>query len=107
LPRREHVVGRELRRAVAQVAVVVDDQRSAEGVTQISSGRSSVAVHRWLIEPRSNVASHDGIAELCRIAEGFTGTAQQFCERVLVELAPEGARDDICVVAAKLIAQPR
>jgi hypothetical protein len=72
LPRREHVVGRELRRAVAQVAVVVDDQRSAEGVTQISSGRSSVAVHRWLIEPRSNVASHDGIAELpnCRGLHG-------------------------------------
>jgi len=62
-----------------------------------------VAVH---VEPLER-AGRDGVAQLCRVVEGFSGTAQQLCERVLGELAPEGARDDICVVAATLVAEPR
>ena len=77
--------------------------RRYQGVTQISSGGHLLLYTDGLIEPLER-AGQDGIAELCRIAERFTGTAQQLCGRVLVELAPEGARDVICVVAATQIA---
>lgn len=77
-----------------------------EDVTHIGSGGHILMYTDGLIEPLER-AGRDGIAQLCRVAQGFTGTAQQLCERVLGELAPEGARDDICVFSATLIAQPR
>jgi serine phosphatase RsbU (regulator of sigma subunit) len=80
--------------------------RRDQDVTQIRSGGHFLLYTDGLIEPLER-AGHDGVAQLCRVVEGFTGTAQQLCERVLGELAPEGARDDICVVAATLVAQPR
>lgn len=59
-----------------------------------------------LIEPLER-AGEDGIAHLCRVVEGFTGAAQELCDHVIGELAPEGTSDDICIVAATLTAQPR
>jgi serine phosphatase RsbU (regulator of sigma subunit) len=80
--------------------------RRDQGVAQISSGGHLLLYTDGLLEPLER-AGRDGITQLCRITEGFTGTAQQLCERVLAELAPDGARDDICIVAATLTAQPR
>jgi serine phosphatase RsbU (regulator of sigma subunit) len=80
--------------------------RRDQDAMQIRSGGHLLLYTDGLIEPLER-AGHDGVAQLCRVVEGFTGTAQQLCERVLGELAPEGARDDVCVVAATLIAQPR
>jgi serine phosphatase RsbU (regulator of sigma subunit) len=80
--------------------------RRDQDVTQIRSGGHFLLYTDGLIEPLER-AGRDGVAQLCRVVEGFSGTAQQLCERVLGELAPEGARDDICVVAATLVAQPR
>jgi hypothetical protein len=54
-----------------------------------------------LIEPLERT-ERDGVAELCAIADGFTGTADELCDFVLAEMAPDGANDDICVVAARL-----
>jgi serine phosphatase RsbU (regulator of sigma subunit) len=80
--------------------------RRDQGVAQISSGGHLLLYTDGLLEPLER-AGRDGITELCRVTEGFTGTAQQLCERVLDEFAPEGAGDDICVVAATLTARPR
>jgi hypothetical protein len=41
------------------------------------------------------------------VVEGFTGTAQELCDHVIGELAPEGTSDDVCVLAATVTAQPR
>jgi hypothetical protein len=77
LPPREILPGTRVSRRVGapRCCHLRPDFARRRDTDQFSSGRSSVAVHRWLIEPRSNVASHNGIAELCRIAEGFTAEA--------------------------------
>jgi serine phosphatase RsbU (regulator of sigma subunit) len=80
--------------------------RRDQDATQMSSGGHVLLYTDGLIEPLER-AGGDGIAELCRVVGGFTGTAQQLCEHVLSELTPQGAGDDICVVAATLTAQPR
>jgi hypothetical protein len=80
--------------------------RRGQEVARIELGGHVLLYTDGLIEPLER-AGRDGIAELCGLVEGFTGTAQDLCERVLGELAPDGAGDDICVVAATLIAQPR
>ena len=79
--------------------------RRHEDVTQISSGGHFLLYTDGLIEPLER-AGQDGIAHLCRVAEGFAGTAQELCDHVIGELAPEGTSDDICVLAATLTAQP-
>jgi serine phosphatase RsbU (regulator of sigma subunit) len=80
--------------------------RREEDVTHIGSGGHFLLYTDGLIEPLER-AGNDGIAHLCRVVGGFTGTAQQLCEHVIGELAPEGAGDDICVLAATLTAPPR
>jgi serine phosphatase RsbU (regulator of sigma subunit) len=80
--------------------------RRDQAVTSISSGGHFLLYTDGLIEPLERTGQ-DGIAYLCRVVEGFRGTAQELCEHVLAELAPAGARDDICIVAATLTAQPR
>jgi serine phosphatase RsbU (regulator of sigma subunit) len=45
-------------------------------------------------------AGDDGVARLQKVTEGFAGTADELCEHVLGKLAPDGGRDDICIIAA-------
>jgi phosphoserine phosphatase RsbU/P len=80
--------------------------RRHEDVTQIRAGGHFLLYTDGLIEPLER-AGQDGIAHLRRVVEGFTGTAQELCDHVIDELAPEGTSDDICVLAATLTAQPR
>jgi len=80
--------------------------RRDQAVTEIRSGGHFLLYTDGLIEPLER-AGEDGIAHLCRVVEGFSGTAQELCDHVIGELAPEGTSDDICVVAATLTAQPR
>ncbi|MGH9210959.1 MAG: PP2C family protein-serine/threonine phosphatase [Acidimicrobiales bacterium] len=54
-----------------------------------------------LIEPVERT-KENGVARLCEATSGFSGSADTLCDHVLRELAPEGARDDICIVAATL-----
>jgi serine phosphatase RsbU (regulator of sigma subunit) len=42
----------------------------------------------------------DGVARLHELTEGFVGSAEELCDHVLSALAPKGARDDICIIAA-------
>lgn len=51
-----------------------------------------------LVEPAER-AGDDGLELLARVTSGFTGSAEELCDHVLAELAPDGARDDICIVA--------
>lgn len=74
--------------------------RSPE-VTRLRPGGYLLLYTDGLIEPLER-SEQDGIARLCEVAEGFAGTAEELCDRVLGELAPHGARDDICVLAATL-----
>ena len=55
-----------------------------------------------LVEPAER-SGEDGLALLARATEGFTGSAEELCDHVLAELAPDGARDDICILAATLL----
>jgi serine phosphatase RsbU (regulator of sigma subunit) len=80
--------------------------RRRQDVTNISSGGHLLLYTDGLIEPCERIG-HDGIEQLCHVVEGFPGTAQQLCEHVLNELAPQGAKDDICIVAATLTAPTR
>jgi serine phosphatase RsbU (regulator of sigma subunit) len=80
--------------------------RRAQAAIEISSGGHFLLYTDGLIEPLER-AGQDGIAHLCRAVEGFAGTSQELCEHVLAEVAPDGARDDICVVAATLTAHSR
>ena len=80
--------------------------KRGQAATNISSGGHLLLYTDGLIEPHER-AGHDGIDQLCHAVEGFTGTAQQLCDHVLDELAPHGARDDICIVAATLTATHR
>jgi serine phosphatase RsbU (regulator of sigma subunit) len=54
-----------------------------------------------LIEPLERT-EQDGVARLCEVTHGFSGSTEALCDHVLAELAPDGARDDICIVAAAL-----
>jgi serine phosphatase RsbU (regulator of sigma subunit) len=45
-------------------------------------------------------AGDDGVARLQEVTQGFVGTAEELCDHVLAKLAPDGGRDDICIIAA-------
>lgn len=47
-------------------------------------------------------AGLDGLALLAEATDGFTGTAEELCDHVLATVAPEGSRDDICILVATL-----
>ena len=47
-------------------------------------------------------AGQDGLALLVEATDGFAGTAEELCDHVLATVAPEGSRDDICILAATL-----
>jgi serine phosphatase RsbU (regulator of sigma subunit) len=55
-----------------------------------------------LLEPIER-AGGDGVARLQDTTDGFAGTADELCDLVLAELAPDGAEDDICILAATLL----
>jgi serine phosphatase RsbU (regulator of sigma subunit) len=56
-----------------------------------------------LIEPLER-QGEDGLEHLALVTEGFDGSAGELCDHVLAELTPDGAHDDICVVAATVTA---
>ena len=83
------------------------------GVSPPPSGRTQVDVPvvpgshvlmytDGLVEPAER-AGADGLALLAQATEGFRGSADELCDHVLAELAPAGARDDICILAATVL----
>ena len=69
-----------------------------QGVADYPPGSHLVLYTDGLVEPIER-AGDDGFARLRDVAEGFSGTADQLCDPLLAQLAPDGARDDICVLA--------
>jgi serine phosphatase RsbU (regulator of sigma subunit) len=69
-----------------------------QGVADYPAGSHLVLYTDGLVETIER-AGDDGFARLRDVAEGFTGTADELCDHLLAQLAPNGARDDICVLA--------
>lgn len=74
------------------------DQRLVE----LRTGSHVLLYTDGLLEPTERKGG-DGVARLQDVTEGFTGTADELCDLVLAELAPEGAEDDTCILAATLL----
>lgn len=79
----------------------VERQPRSLDVAKLHSGGRLLLYTDGLIEPLERT-ERDGVAELCAVADGFSGSAEELCDHVLNEMAPSGARDDICVVTASL-----
>jgi hypothetical protein len=74
------------------------DQRLVE----LQAGSHVLLYTDGLLEPIERNGD-DGVARLQAVTEGFSGTADELCDLVLDELAPGGAQDDICILAATLL----
>jgi serine phosphatase RsbU (regulator of sigma subunit) len=72
-----------------------------QGVTHLQPGSQLLLYTDGLVEPLER-ADVDGIAYLHEVTQGFTGSGEQLCDRVLGELAPVGSSDDICILVATL-----
>jgi serine phosphatase RsbU (regulator of sigma subunit) len=71
----------------------------SQAVTPFPTGATVLLYTDGLVEAVER-AGGDGFAKLLQVSQGFDGTADQLCDLVLGELAPDGARDDICILAA-------
>ena len=74
------------------------DQRLVE----LRTGSHVLLYTDGLLEPIERNGG-DGVGRLQDVTEGFSGTADELCDLVLAELAPRGADDDICILAATLV----
>jgi hypothetical protein len=70
-------------------------------LVELRTGSHVLLYTDGLLEPTERTGD-DGVARLQAVIEGFTGSAGQLCDLVLAELAPAGADDDICILAATL-----
>jgi hypothetical protein len=75
----------------------------AHEITPVRAGSHLLLYTDGLIEPPER-DGRDGITVLLEAAQGFTGTADELCDHVLSELAPGPASDDICILAATVVA---
>jgi hypothetical protein len=74
-------------------------------LVELRTGSHVLLYTDGLLEPVER-AGDDGVARLQDVTDGFTGTADELCDLVLAEMAPDGAQDDVCVVAATLLPPP-
>ena len=71
-------------------------------LVELRSGSHVLLYTDGLLEPVERNGD-DGVSRLQEVTEGFTGSADELCDLVLAELAPDGADDDICILAATLM----
>jgi hypothetical protein len=74
------------------------DQRLVE----LRTGSHVLLYTDGLLEPTER-GGVDGVGRLQDVTDGFSGTADELCDLVLAEMAPDGAEDDICILAATLL----
>ena len=75
----------------------------AEAIVDLEPGSHVLMYTDGLVEPAER-AGDDGQERLTAATAGFRGTASELCDLVLAELAPAGARDDICILATTILA---
>jgi hypothetical protein len=78
------------------------NHRSHE-ITPVRPGSHLLLYTDGLIEPPERQGV-DGVTVLLEATQGFTGTADELCDHVLAALAPGAASDDICILAATVLA---
>jgi serine phosphatase RsbU (regulator of sigma subunit) len=75
-----------------------DDERADSGSMPIEPGTKLLLYTDGLTE-RVDRAGGDGEAAILDAVDGFRGSVDQLCERVLEALRPERSSDDTCVLA--------
>jgi serine phosphatase RsbU (regulator of sigma subunit) len=78
-----------------------EDERELLGPVPLVAGTSLLLYTDGLLEAHER-EGHDGLALLRKAVEGFTGGAEELCERVTDALVAGPARDDICLLATRL-----
>jgi serine phosphatase RsbU (regulator of sigma subunit) len=78
-----------------------DGEREVLGPVPLEAGTSLLLYTDGLLEPHER-EGHDGLALLRKAVEGFTGRAEELCERVTDALVDSPARDDICLLATRI-----
>jgi serine phosphatase RsbU (regulator of sigma subunit) len=81
------------------VGVSPPAQNRSQAVAPFPPGSQILLYTDGLVEAVERTGS-DGFARLRDVAQGFGGNAEELCDHVLAEMAPQGAHDDICIVAA-------
>jgi len=71
----------------------------SQAVAAFPAGSQLLLYTDGLVEATERTG-RDGFAQLLDVTQGFRGSAEELCDRVLAEMAPEGGRDDICILAA-------
>jgi serine phosphatase RsbU (regulator of sigma subunit) len=77
------------------------DERDVLGPVALAAGTSLLLYTDGLLEAHER-EGHDGQALVRKAVEGFTGGADELCERVTDALVTGPARDDICLLATRL-----
>lgn len=70
----------------------------SQGVAAFPPGSQLVLYTDGLVEDLER-SGDDGFAHLRDVADGFAGTSDELCDHLVTQLAPDGSRDDICVLA--------
>lgn len=78
-----------------------EDERDHLGPVPLEAGTGLLLYTDGLLEQRER-EGQDGLALLLKAVEGFTGGADELCERVTDALVDSPARDDICLLATRV-----
>jgi serine phosphatase RsbU (regulator of sigma subunit) len=78
-----------------------DDDRGVVGPVPLEPSTALLLYTDGLLEQPER-QGQDGLALLRKSVEGFTGSADELCERVTDELVERPAGDDICLLATRI-----
>jgi serine phosphatase RsbU (regulator of sigma subunit) len=79
--------------------------RPVHGPAEIAPGTCVLMYTDGLLESHER-AGDDGYALLHKTVQGFVGTPDELCDRVTDAMVDDAPSDDICLLAAKVVARP-
>jgi len=79
--------------------------RPVHGPAEIAPGTCVLMYTDGLLESHER-AGNDGYALLHKTVHGFVGTPDELCDRVTDAMVDDAPSDDICLLAAKVVARP-